>query len=111
MRERPQTVCHTSGMSTMAQVVPCAMGCGYSVTADCHAGPPSNAARLFQRWNIVHTPSGKMASAEPRGSLMKLAWAAVSALLSAAVLTTRESYQSLGQKRLPLVVRASLASR
>src|SRR4051794_26818571 len=103
MRRMPQTVCHTRGTSTIAQVMPWAMGCGYSVTAVCQAAPLSNAARLFQRWNMVHTPRGRMASAEPRRSLMKLAWAETSALLlCAAVLTTWESYHRLGEKRHPL---------
>ena len=30
-----------------------------------------NAARLSQRWLAVHTPSGRMASAEPRRLVMK----------------------------------------
>src|SRR5689334_12699453 len=109
MRPRPHSVCQTSGRSTMASVIPSASGCGYSVTAVCQAGPPSKAARLFQRWFSVQTPSGTIASAEPSRSLMKLerdgegaaAWVV-------AVLTGSNSYQNLGQARPPLEDRAPL---
>ncbi len=57
-------------------VTACAKGCGYCVTADCHASAPLKADRLFQRCTTVHTPRGAIASADasrartnaPRGS-------------------------------------------
>src|SRR5262252_1665719 len=80
----PHAVCQTSGKRTTAKVMPCASGCGYSVTAACHAASPENAARLFQRWMNVHSPSGRMESAEPRRLLMNEACARSSVALLAA---------------------------
>src|SRR4051812_34591328 len=73
MRLMPQTVCQTSGSSTMTNEAPCATGFGYSVTAVCQAASPEKAARLFHRWTNVHAPRGRMARAEASRLLMKLA--------------------------------------
>src|SRR6185369_13790021 len=100
MRCRPQITCHTRGSRTMARVIASANGCGYSVTDDCHAAAPWKAARLFQRWRRVHTPSGKTASAEPRRSAMKLARLEVSdPWLATAELTRWDPYHRSGLER------------
>src|SRR3954453_18526039 len=107
MRLSPQTVCHKSGSITIANVAPCAMGCGYSVTADCQATPPWKAARLFHRWPKVQTPRGKMARAEPRRSLINAPReAATFDSWEVAVLTRGYSYHHSGWKRPLLEPRA-----
>src|ERR1019366_2739617 len=71
MRPMPQIAWSTSGKSTTMPVSACAIGCGYSVTALCHASAPVNAARLCQRWKNVHTPRGRMPNAEARRARKK----------------------------------------
>jgi hypothetical protein len=60
-----------SGKRTTHPVMSCATGLEYVVTEASQAAPPSNAARLFQRWKKSHTPSGTIATNDARRARRK----------------------------------------
>ena len=59
-----------------------ATGLEYVVTDADQAAAPLKAARLFQRWKKVHTPSGAIARIDARRARTKLRWAAVGAVVA-----------------------------